>query len=489
MMPASFPHTAISASAGTGKTYALAHRYIALVQGGVAPDRICALTFSRKAAGEIFDEIVRHLCAGAGDARKAAESSRRIGTPLQPAEFIVVLRRVTDHLHRLHISTIDSFVVGVVRAFPFELGLSPEFRIGESEGAGGDEVRRTLLGRLFDPDVTSEPARLAFLEAFKLATFGQEQKALGKTLEQFIADLAGVHRRIPSPNAWGMPQTIWGSSLPWQARPADARDGLADTLGRTAWADSSAAGQLAELVAFLRAYDARREWSAELGSSTLFKRLWRAVSAPTGEPFVVKFGKGALTIPAAGADALRRLVAHAMSVELDRALRQTQGVERLLAQYEAMYAEQMHRSGQLGFDDLARLVADGTGFAPTRTAGTAERLFIDYRLDATLDHWLLDEFQDTSDLQWRVLGNLIDEVVQDDSRTRSFFYVGDVKQAIYGWRGGNHRLFNDVRSGTAKTSSSKRRWTAPTARHQRSSRRSIAFSAAFPRRTACRHRP
>jgi ATP-dependent helicase/nuclease subunit A len=71
-----------------------------------------------------------------------------------------------------------------------------------------------------------------------------------------------------------------------------------------------------------------------------------------------------------------------------------------------------------------------------------DRLYIDYRLDGELDHWLLDEFQDTSNMQWAAIRNLVDEVVQDAHR--SFFYVGDVKQSIYGWRGGNHRLFGQV---------------------------------------------
>ena len=54
-------HQAISASAGSGKTFRLSHRYIRLLADGVPPDRICALTFSRKAAGEIFDSIVNYL--------------------------------------------------------------------------------------------------------------------------------------------------------------------------------------------------------------------------------------------------------------------------------------------------------------------------------------------------------------------------------------------------------------------------------------------
>jgi len=443
MSQTAFTHVAIAASAGTGKTYALAHRYIALVQRGVPPDRICALTFSRKAAGEIFDEIIRHICDGAGDARKARESSQEIGISLQPGDFAATLRRVVNHLPRLHIGTIDSFVVGVVRAFPFELGISPDFRIGNNEGAAGDEIRRTLFGRLFDPGFTSEPVRQAFLESFKLATFGQEHKSLGQTLERFIADLAGIHRRIPSPQAWGQPQAIWGGALPWLRLSTDQRAGFAAEAANIAWPEAPT-GQYLEMIAFLRDYDDQREWPAKLESRTLFPRLWQVLVAPAGEPFAVKFGKQELLLSASAADALRQLAGHAMAVELDRTLRQTRGVESLLALYEALYAEQMRRSGQLGFDDLARLVAGNEGLLPSCTPGKPDHLFINYRLDAVLDHWLLDEFQDTSDLQWRVLGNLIDETVQDDSGTRSFFYVGDVKQAIYGWRGGNHRLFRQV---------------------------------------------
>jgi ATP-dependent helicase/nuclease subunit A len=73
--------------------------------------------------------------------------------------------------------------------------------------------------------------------------------------------------------------------------------------------------------------------------------------------------------------------------------------------------------------------------------GDEERLRIDYRLDARYDHWLLDEFQDTNYTQWSVIENLIDEAVQDTTDERTLFQVGDVKQAIYAWRGGDTRLF------------------------------------------------
>ncbi|MDB4474473.1 UvrD-helicase domain-containing protein, partial [Opitutaceae bacterium] len=101
---------------------------------------------------------------------------------------------------------------------------------------------------------------------------------------------------------------------------------------------------------------------------------------------------------------------------------------------------EVRRAGRLTFADVQRLLqpaADGSG-------AEHRRLLMDWRLDARFDHWLLDEFQDTSRDQWRILHNLIDEAVQDPEGTRSFFYVGDVKQAIYGWRGGDSRLFREI---------------------------------------------
>lgn len=71
-------------------------------------------------------------------------------------------------------------------------------------------------------------------------------------------------------------------------------------------------------------------------------------------------------------------------------------------------------------------------------------LEIAYRMDARSDHWMLDEFQDTSRVQWRAIAPLVDEVMQGGLPDRSLFYVGDVKQAIYAWREGDARLFHQI---------------------------------------------
>src|SRR5262249_2147507 len=123
-------HVMILASAGSGKTFALTDRFVALLAHGAAPERIAALTFTRKAAGEFFDEILRKLAGAAGDYVVARKLAERVGAPqLTRADFLRMLRAVTDAMHRLNLGTLDSFFARVVRAFPFELGLGGDFEV------------------------------------------------------------------------------------------------------------------------------------------------------------------------------------------------------------------------------------------------------------------------------------------------------------------------------------------------------------------------
>ena len=126
MTAAHIGHKAISASAGSGKTFQLAHRYIELMARGVEPDRIIALTFSRKAAGEIFDSVVRYLCQAASSPEAALRTGKLINRrDMGQREFLQILRELLESLHRLHIGTLDSFTVGVAKTFPLELGIPP----------------------------------------------------------------------------------------------------------------------------------------------------------------------------------------------------------------------------------------------------------------------------------------------------------------------------------------------------------------------------
>ena len=115
------------------------------------------------------------------------------------------------------------------------------------------------------------------------------------------------------------------------------------------------------------------------------------------------------------------------------ALRRTEGIFRLMYTYEAAYRLKVRQRGLITFDDVPRLIG---------SLGADVLAPLEYRMDAKLEHWALDEFQDTSRGQWKALGNLIDESRQSDCG-KSVFIVGDRKQAIYEWRGGDVRILGE----------------------------------------------
>ena len=165
-------HKAILASAGSGKTFQLAHRYIRLLADEhetITPDRICAMTFTRKAAGEIFDSVAGYLRQAASDPAVAQiTAEERIHMPhLKQKDFLRLLRRFTDGLHRARIGTFDSFIVGVAKAFPLELGIPMGFQVSDSGSALAKEYRQDVLDRILSPAVGNGGVGRDFLQAFK----------------------------------------------------------------------------------------------------------------------------------------------------------------------------------------------------------------------------------------------------------------------------------------------------------------------------------
>ena len=454
-----FTHCAISASAGTGKTWALAHRYIALLAAGVPPDRICALTFSRKAAGEIFDTIVERLCRSASDAREREQTARNIirqmSGALAPPDakaYVALLRTLLNQSHRLRVGTLDSFILGVARAFPLELGLPPDIRPMDNDGGEAQALMQAILTRLYDPrqrdrDDTNDRAGAALLEAYRQATFGKEGKGLARLLEGAIRDGFDFYRQHGS-KAWGSVDRIWPTGRWWEAVTAAELAQAADPVYldalRQAFGTASRALTLGEtcatIAATATAHIPERPWPETL-SETVLSQLLCNIGNPMAVP-ALQYYKKPYTLPATLWPPLRAALCNLVNVEVRRSVEQTAGLRALLEGYDARYAEAQHRDGRLTFTDLARQLGD-PAHQPSLNPD-CDRLYIDYRLDSQLDHWLLDEFQDTSDIQWRAIANLADEVTQDAEQRRSFFYVGDIKQSIYGWRGGNYRLFSRV---------------------------------------------
>jgi ATP-dependent exoDNAse (exonuclease V) beta subunit len=445
------PNTAILASAGSGKTFALTNRVVALLALGAPPERIVALTFTRKAAGEFFDEILKKLAHAAGSPAEAAKLAAMIGQPaLGPADFLGLLRRVVDAMPRLNLGTLDSFFARIVRSFPLELGLGGDLEILHEHAA--QRERRRVLRSLFTAAGEPDEAQREFIEAFKRATFGLEEKGLADRLETYLNDYAGVYLAAPQVDVWGNSGRIWPSGFaPLRAglSLADALTALRRHVEGTA---SLRDGQRARLETVIA--DAT-DWRPGAPLSRPLNDLLEKVVAQLPE---LRAGRGQLTIDRVRfspdgpfASALVAFAEAMIGAEFKRRLETTKGLFALLRTYEQRYHEAVRRNGRMTFADVERLLRPDAG-GPLLESGLSvaeddageRRLAIDWRLDAQFDHWLLDEFQDTSHGQWTVLRNLIDEVVQDPERARSFFYVGDVKQAIYAWREGDSRLFREI---------------------------------------------
>jgi ATP-dependent helicase/nuclease subunit A len=436
-------HEMILASAGAGKTYALTGRFVRLLAGGARPERIIALTFTRKAAGEFFDEILRKLAGAAADPARAATLAREIDRPeLARTDFLRLLRAVTEAMPRLRLGTLDSFFARIARSFPLELGIAGEFEILHEHAARLE--RRRVLRRMFARAGPLDGAQREFIEAFKRATFGREEKRLGAQLDAFLDEHHEVYLAAPEARAWGDPTRIWPAGQPWLGARADAAGAL--RVLRT-WLATAALGdkQRRRWEDFLAAFAA---WTPGANPPRelvyVLEKAFAAWPQLDAGATVLEFDRQKQHLDAPAAAALAEMSRVVAGGELARRLEMTRGIFAVLRGYERTYHDAVRRAGRLTFADVQRLLAPGAG-APALSREPAEdRLFIDYRLDAEIDHWLLDEFQDTSFGQWSVLRNLVDEVVQDPEARRTFFCVGDVKQAIYTWREGDPRLFREI---------------------------------------------
>jgi len=192
------PNLLILASAGSGKTFQLANRVIGLVASGVAPEKIVALTFTRKAAGEFADSVLMKLATVASEAGPAAALRRDLALP--QADFSESLERVVRALPRFTLGTMDSFFSKVVRGFQYELGLTGgkfDLLEGPRAVAAADEMLATILGETLD-DTAGED----FLHAFRRASLGKEEQAVMDGLRGFVKTWQSRFR-ASSELAWG----------------------------------------------------------------------------------------------------------------------------------------------------------------------------------------------------------------------------------------------------------------------------------------------
>jgi len=422
----------ILASAGSGKTFQLGNRVIGLVARGVAPERIVALTFTRKAAGEFADAVLTKLAAAATS--EAAAAKLRHDLALPEADFGEALERVLRVLPRIMLGTMDSFFAKVVRGFQYELGLTGG-RFDLLEGARAAAARDELLGSVLGA-APADGGGDAFFHAFRRAMLGKESLRVLDGLREFVAEWQGRYRATRQ-LAWG-PEILAGETPgAWE----QGKHGLLATV--RAGLDSiktTNKRQRAALEKVLNDLEAHAIGSGSLGgASGLLESVLAAAAANGAGGLELKYFKEFVIGGTAGA-ALREAVELAAHCEMAAALQRTRAVREVVASFDALCEQRLRRRGMLGFDDVKFLMGEWAGSEKARLGRDA----VDFRLDARYDHWLLDEFQDTSRADWLGLQPLLDEAAAADDGKGSMFIVGDRKQAIYAWRGGDVGLFDEV---------------------------------------------
>jgi ATP-dependent exoDNAse (exonuclease V) beta subunit len=407
--------TVVLASAGSGKTFSLTTHYLAAIAAGVAPERILATTFTRKAAGEILDRIFARLVRAARDEHARRELAEALGggVPTRAAAMDLAVS-LARRVERCRVMTIDAFFVVAARALAAELGLAPDWSIADEFREAG--TRETAIGRALE---RGSSARWILL--MRELEKARAKRAVHATIDQRVRE---AHEVFLEANA-----AAWSALRP-PARPtADDLAGLArelDALAPPLTKQGKPVKHWVTGLARLRAALAERDFEG-LISVTLAQK----VLAGEAQYASVEIAPG-----------VRACVGRALAAaagELGALYeRQNRATHELVRDFDAEFGGLLDERGLVRFADLPRVLGRGDG-------GGAERFSeLAWRLDADIDHLLLDEFQDTSPAQWRVLGALAEELASDGTGERSFFCVGDTKQSIYGWRGGDPRLLESV---------------------------------------------
>jgi ATP-dependent helicase/nuclease subunit A len=419
--PVQPPRELVLASAGTGKTFWITSRLIALLAYGAEPDHVLASTFTRKAAGEILHRTLDRLAEAALDEGKAAELAGHAtihGAPPLPADrrfWGELLEQVVRRLHRLNVGTLDAFFVRAARAFEHDLRMPAGWRIAEESAA------RRLRSRVLQ-DVVGSMGKGEMTELLRLVNRGEARRSVHLHLLGLIDELVAIEHELDPDVEGHWEAFVCGVTAP----DREEREWLAARLERFPLPKNlrgAANGTWKKVVYDLTAAVRGADWLGVI-SNGLCKKVLGEESKYSGHPL-----DDARPLLESALDAARRGLRQ-------RLADQVSALGRLARRFEAALSDAQSAEGLYRFDDLTRLLS---GDDPL---GNRSDLY--YRLDARTHHILLDEFQDTSLAQWEALSPIVDEVLSD--KDRAGVIVADPKQSIYGWRGAEPRLVRYVGS-------------------------------------------
>lgn len=387
------PYLALEASAGSGKTFALSVRYIALVLQGNDISKILALTFTKKAANEMKQRITSafcdlHLKEDGRPKGELEELCTMLG--LSEDEVLALRDKYMDSFLRaeLKISTFDSFFTMVLRQFSLNLGFMPDFSVGQDES---DLVRADFIKALYENGLLSSFAHyIQSVEGGKNGVLESIEKLYMK-LDEIDLD---VNNPFPDP------KNVLSKF---------------DELGRYS--------QLNYTNSYL------------LGNFNA-----KSISEIVKKPIIDKFeGTGYfrktddddkfLSLREELLELLRDYYKSYEKFRINELL-------KFIGTYKQVRTNVLKTKNSLEFGDVTKLVYN-------LLSKDLDKEMLYFRIDGRIKHILIDEFQDTNVLQYEILFPLIEEALSGDSinGVGSLFYVGDTKQSIYRFRGAKKELF------------------------------------------------
>jgi len=443
----------VGASAGSGKTKVLVDRVIRLLLSGVRPERILCLTFTRAAAAEMSirvmqqllkwaaceDDLLRHdldAMQGHSPAPEQIEDARRL------------FARVLGCPGGMRIHTIHAFCQEILRRFPLEAGLPPHFSLIEEAEAQAlqSEAQSYVLKKAASfPESPEGKALRTLARDIGETNFSRVLREMTEDSDRLEAALAKAG------NAGKLIAFMRGLL---ELEPGDTEDSVKE---RAFHNESFAYDEIKRIARLIhdqgtKKFAARAKEMLDWLDLPLHKRVekmdsyLKAFFKNNGDPLEEFANKDLLEKNPEIAPSLAREIARLRCVlersESARTAEQTGAFITLASAFSRRYTELKNSQSLLDYSDLitrAETLLYRPGIAP----------WVLFKLDGGIDHVLVDEAQDTSPAQWRIIKALTEEFFSGlgahGERTRTVFVVGDEKQSIYSFLKADPEEFHRMR--------------------------------------------
>ncbi len=435
----------VSASAGTGKTYLLVSRIIRLLLSGAKPEHILALTFTRKAAGEMQERLYARLQALSvlDDAalNNTLQAMQVDASKTHRQQARELYEKLLFAERPLRISTFHAFCQELLRRFPMEAGIPPGFELLETTAILEDTAWQALFLR-----ATREPGSQI---AQALEVLFNACNGLSNTRSALLDGFLN-HRSDWWAFTEGQDQPLKHAISQLRQQLDFNPNALTDFFNPALLEDINNVKTLLEQhptatnlkhASFIASALNISDASGDL--TQYFEWVKKAFLTAKLEPLQRKHSKALESkLGASGVEQLLSLhqgVCAAILATHEQCIRKeafhvnhawfTAG-EALLAHYQQLKQQQR----LLDFADLE-------WYSYTLLNTQEQALWVQFKLDQKIEHLLVDEFQDTNPTQWQLILPLLTEMASgQQERARSVFLVGDSKQSIYGFRRANPRL-------------------------------------------------